>query len=82
MKGQTSLIAMWLVVATTTVGFATVGDMPDASPHEDASSLHQGHTIVAADLPRRVHCYSGMKARQGNLYRGWMCEPEPVASLN
>jgi hypothetical protein len=83
MKGQTSLIAMWLVVATTAVGFATVGDMPDAGPHEDASSLHQSHTTVAADLPRRVHCYNGMKAGQGNLYRGWMCELEhPAPSAN
>jgi hypothetical protein len=83
MKGQTSLIAMWLVVATTAVGFATLGDMPKARPREDASSLHQTQTIVAADLPGRAHCYNGMKAGKGNLYRGWMCEPEhPALSAN
>jgi len=36
---------------------------------------------ASTGAPRRVYCYSGIKGEPGNLYRGWVCEPEHVPSL-
>jgi hypothetical protein len=56
MKSQIS-IAMAIIVATTALGFATVGHLPSLRPHETAPIRLTDSS--AASTPRRVYCYNG-----------------------
>jgi hypothetical protein len=79
MKSQISFIAIGLVTATTALGFATGGHLPAANPKVIVPVRVADSASTGA--PRRVYCYSGIKGEPGNLYRGWVCEPEHASSL-
>jgi hypothetical protein len=72
MKSQMSFIAMAIVVATTALGFATVGHLPSFQLR-DMAPIHLNDSSASSN-PRRVYCYNGMKGGPGNLSRGWVCE--------
>jgi hypothetical protein len=74
MKSQLSFIAIVLIAATTVLGFATVGPMR-ATNSPVTIPVRVSDSVVASPAPR-VYCYSGIKGKQGGLYRGWICEPE------
>jgi hypothetical protein len=80
MKSQTSFIAMGIVVATTALGFATVGHLPSLRPPHETAPIRLTDS-TAASTPRRVYCYNGTKGEPDNLYRGWVCEPERTPTL-
>ncbi|HUZ91457.1 MAG TPA: hypothetical protein VMU78_06115 [Methylocella sp.] len=79
MKSQISFIAMAIIVATTALGFATVGRLPSLQPHVTTPIGFTNSS--AASTPRRVYCYNGIKGEPGNLYRGWVCESERAPKL-
>lgn len=81
MKTQLSFTAVGLVLATTALGFATVGRLPAVSARE--TTPVRVANVTSTGAPPRVHCYSGVKGEPGSLYRGWVCLPErPPAVTN
>jgi hypothetical protein len=77
MKSQIFFIAMGIVVSTTALGFATVGQPPAPQPYKTTPVLITDS--AAANKPRRIYCYNGTKGEPGSLYRGWVCELEQAA---
>jgi len=72
MKSQITFTALGLVLATTALGFATVGHLP--SFHSSEITPIRVIQPTGAEAPRPIHCYSGLKGEPGKLYRGWVCE--------
>jgi hypothetical protein len=79
MKTQLSFTALGLVLATTALGFATVGHPSAVSPRETTPVRVANGASTGA--PPRVYCYSGVKGEPGSLYRGWVCLPEHPPSV-
>ncbi|HUI21112.1 MAG TPA: hypothetical protein VLZ74_08715 [Methylocella sp.] len=79
MKSQISFVAVGLVVATTALGFATVGPLPAPNTAREIVPVRiVDSTDTAA---RRVYCYNGIRGESGSLSRGWVCVPEDKRSL-
>jgi hypothetical protein len=79
MKSQICFVAMGLILATTALGFATVGHVPPFRSHE--TTPIQVSQSTPEPGPRRVYCYSGLKGEPGKLYRGWVCETADSPAL-
>ncbi len=73
MKSHFSLIAVGLIVATMTLGFAAVGHLPAFKSRAAAPPPVRDAELTGAGA-RRIYCFIGIKRESGNLYRGWVCE--------
>jgi hypothetical protein len=72
MKSQIYLTALGLVLATSALGFATVGHLPSFHARETAPI--RAFQPAAEDAPHPIRCYNGVKGEPEKLYRGWVCE--------